>query len=77
MNKQTLTALLLNAEAAHKAHEMALGHPDPQWAPFYADYILKNLPVKRIGQDDIFGDSPRLQPLAAQLESEFLTSRDM
>lgn len=38
-----LTELLRAAERAHAEHEKALGHPDPEWAPWYAHYITQRV----------------------------------
>ena len=35
-----LAAALSRAEAAHGLHEKELGHPDPDWPGWYAQYML-------------------------------------
>jgi hypothetical protein len=42
-----LEALLRNAEAAHGKYEESLGHPDPNWPRWYAEYILDQVPEAR------------------------------
>lgn len=39
-----LTDAIKDAEAAHAAHEKAIGRPDPAWASFYANWIVNNRP---------------------------------
>ena len=38
-----LAAALRRAEAAHGLHEKELGHPDPDWPDWYAQYMLDEL----------------------------------
>jgi hypothetical protein len=38
-----LADLLRNAEKAHADYEKSLGHPDDDWASWYAKYVLENL----------------------------------
>lgn len=35
-----LTAALRRAAAAHGRHEEAIGHPDPDWPEWYAQYMV-------------------------------------
>jgi hypothetical protein len=35
-----LAAALRRAEEAHGRHEQAIGHPDPDWPDWYAQYML-------------------------------------
>lgn len=43
MEKEELTQLLRAAEKAHKQHEKEIGKPDPDWAEWYADYIIQKM----------------------------------
>jgi catechol 2,3-dioxygenase-like lactoylglutathione lyase family enzyme len=36
-----LAASLRRAEAAHAEHEKRMGHPDPDWPDWYAEYIVR------------------------------------
>jgi len=40
MTVDTLAQLLRDAEAAHVKYEQSLGHADPDWPRWYAEYIL-------------------------------------
>jgi hypothetical protein len=35
-----LAAALRRAEAAHGKHEEEIGHPDPDWPDWYAQYMV-------------------------------------
>jgi hypothetical protein len=35
-----LTAALRRAEEAHGRHEAEIGHPDPDWPEWYAQYMV-------------------------------------
>jgi hypothetical protein len=37
-----LTQMIVAAAAAHHKHEAELGHPDPVWASWYAQWIIDN-----------------------------------
>lgn len=50
MNKLSvddLAKLLHDAEDAHGEYEKGLGHRDEDWPHWYADYILKQVPLVR------------------------------
>ena len=49
-----LTKLLTDAAQAHHTFEQTLGHADPQWQAWYAQWIVER--------------TSRIQPLAAQLD---------
>jgi hypothetical protein len=40
---EQLAALLRDAEAAHGQYEASLGHADPDWPSWYAQYMLKQI----------------------------------
>lgn len=42
-----LAKLLRDAEAAHGKYEQSLGHADPDWPRWYAEYILQQVPEAR------------------------------
>jgi len=35
-----LAAALRRAEEAHGRHELEIGHPDPDWPDWYAQYMI-------------------------------------
>lgn len=43
LTKETLESLLKEAEKAHAEYEYALGRRDPDWAMWYAGFIIKRL----------------------------------
>lgn len=43
LTQEALGNLLREAEKAHAEYEYALGHRDPDWATWYAAYIIKRL----------------------------------
>ena len=43
LTKETLTSLLKEAEKAHAEYEYALCHRDPDWATWYAGFIIDRL----------------------------------
>ena len=45
-----LTAALRRAEEAHGRHEAEIGHPDPDWPEWYAQYMVDEQ-VARSGRD--------------------------
>jgi hypothetical protein len=49
---EQLAAELRAAETAHAEYERGLGHPDPDWPAWYADFIVARLDQPRgIGLD--------------------------
>lgn len=44
---EQLATLLHDAEIAHADYERTLGKNDPEWARWYAQYILSQLPEAR------------------------------
>lgn len=42
MNVKQLQTQLKQAEIAHAQYEKQLGHHDPNWAEWYADFIVDN-----------------------------------
>ena len=43
LTKESLTSLLKEAEKAHAEYEYALCHQDPDWATWYAGFIIDRL----------------------------------
>ena len=43
LNVETLAKLLTEAEEAHAEYEKSLGHPDPEWQKWYAEYLIERL----------------------------------
>jgi hypothetical protein len=43
LTKEALTSLLKEAEKAHAEYEYALCHKDPDWATWYAGFIIDRL----------------------------------
>ena len=43
LTKEALTSLLIEAEKAHAEYEYALCHRDPDWATWYARFIIDRL----------------------------------
>jgi hypothetical protein len=43
LTKEVLTILLKEAEKAHAEYEYALCHQDPDWATWYAGFIIDRL----------------------------------
>jgi hypothetical protein len=43
LTKEALESLLKEAEKAHSEYKYALCHRDPEWAPWYAAFIIKRL----------------------------------
>jgi hypothetical protein len=43
LTKDRLEQLLRDAEQAHGAYEVTLGHRDENWPAWYADYIMRRL----------------------------------
>jgi hypothetical protein len=43
LTKEALTSLLIEAEKAHAEYEYALCHRDPDWATWYAGFIIDRL----------------------------------
>ena len=43
LTKEALESLLKEAEKAHAEYEYALFHRDPNWAAWYAAFIIKRL----------------------------------
>lgn len=46
----SLTVLLRLTERAHKAHEVNLGYPDPDWPAWYAGYMANYFQTLRNGR---------------------------
>ena len=42
--RATLARLLREAEKAHGEYERSLGHYDPDWPDWYAQYLIDRLP---------------------------------
>lgn len=47
MTVEQLAKLLHDAEIAHGKYEESLGHPDPNWPKWYAEWILDQIPEAR------------------------------
>ncbi len=47
MTPDRLAQLLRDAEMAHGEYERKLGHSDPDWPCWYAEYILEHVPEAR------------------------------
>jgi hypothetical protein len=47
LTREALTSLLKEAEKAHAEYEYALGHRDPDWATWYAGFIIERLQEDR------------------------------
>ena len=47
MTKEKLAELLRRARKAHHEYEALLGKEDPDWATWYADFILSELEKDR------------------------------
>jgi hypothetical protein len=43
LTKEALTSLLIEAEKAHAEYEYVLCHRDPDWATWYAGFIIDRL----------------------------------
>jgi hypothetical protein len=43
LTREALTALLKETEQAHAAHERTLGYSDPDWAAWYAQFLIDKL----------------------------------
>ena len=43
LTKEALKSLLIEAEKAHAEYEYALCHRDPDWAAWYAGFIIDRL----------------------------------
>lgn len=44
MTAELLAQLLRDAEMAHGEYERKLGHSDPDWPSWYAQFILEHVP---------------------------------